>query len=205
MPKIKLKPNSPEYADENAKSDVHPCEMPGCGLDGLHKAPKHRGLNEYYFFCTDHIREYNAAWDFFSGMNEDEVKDHMNKSIYGFRPTWRYDNHAGMEENIRAKAWDEFGAGGSSSSDGAYENNQQEHFGQQHHDSTVTEAMAVMGLAPPTTLDEIKTEYKKLAKKYHPDLNQGDKNAEEKLKGINMAYTVLKMAYVEFEKLPERS
>jgi len=42
-----------------------------------------------------------------------------------------------------------------------------------------------------------------LAKKYHPDLNGKDKESEELLKKINMAYTILKMAYQKFEDLPE--
>lgn len=41
------------------------------------------------------------------------------------------------------------------------------------------------------TPDEIKKAYKKLAKKYHPDMNPGDKAAEEKFKEINEAYAVL--------------
>lgn len=39
--------------------------------------------------------------------------------------------------------------------------------------------------------EEIKTSYKKLAKKYHPDLNNGDKEAETKFKEINVAYEIL--------------
>ena len=39
--------------------------------------------------------------------------------------------------------------------------------------------------------EEIKKAYRKLAKKYHPDLNPGDKTAEEKMKEVNAAYEVL--------------
>ena len=42
-----------------------------------------------------------------------------------------------------------------------------------------------------STQDEIKKAYRKLAMKYHPDRNQGDKEAEEKFKEINAAYEVL--------------
>ena len=41
------------------------------------------------------------------------------------------------------------------------------------------------------------------SKKYHPDLNGHDPVAEELLKKINMAYTILKMAYQKFESLPD--
>lgn len=48
-----------------------------------------------------------------------------------------------------------------------------------------------LGVSPSADMKEIKRAYYKLAKKYHPDLNSGDKKAEEKLKKINAAYDVL--------------
>lgn len=49
----------------------------------------------------------------------------------------------------------------------------------------------ILGVSKNATLDEIKQAYKKLAMKYHPDRNPGDKQAEEKFKEINEAYSVL--------------
>lgn len=48
---------------------------------------------------------------------------------------------------------------------------------------------AVLGVSSSATEDEIKSAYRKLAKKYHPDLNPGDKVAEEKMREVNDAYT----------------
>src|SRR3954453_18400216 len=49
----------------------------------------------------------------------------------------------------------------------------------------------VLGVAKTATEDEIRGVYRKLARKYHPDVNPGDKAAEEKFKEINEAYAVL--------------
>ena len=49
----------------------------------------------------------------------------------------------------------------------------------------------VLGVAKTATDDEIKKAYRSLAKKYHPDMNPGNKEAEEKFKEVNQAYAVL--------------
>ena len=49
----------------------------------------------------------------------------------------------------------------------------------------------VLGVNKSATDSEIKSAYRKLAKKYHPDMNPGDKEAEEKFKEVNDAYAVL--------------
>ena len=50
------------------------------------------------------------------------------------------------------------------------------------------ELLGVERNSPP---DEIKKAFRRLARQYHPDLNQGDKGAEEKFKEFNEAYRVL--------------
>lgn len=198
MPKIILKPNSPEYADMQKSHKKRSCDIPGCPNHGQHKAPKHRGLNDYYYFCDQHIKEYNKAWDFFSGMSEKEVQEHTKKSLYGDRPTWRYDSE-GMtaEEELYKAAQDSY----------SYESEEESSYNKAtmpKNDTPEYEALALMGLNPPITLEEIKTRYKKLAKRYHPDLNKKNKNAEELLKKINMAYTILKLAFQDYTKIKKK-
>ena len=49
----------------------------------------------------------------------------------------------------------------------------------------------VLGLSKGASADEIKKAYRQLAKKYHPDLNPDNKEAEAKFKEVNEAYEIL--------------
>ena len=56
-------------------------------------------------------------------------------------------------------------------------------------------ALKKMDLKPNITWLAIKEQFKKLVKKYHPDMNAGNKKFEDKLKVITLAYTQLKNTY----------
>lgn len=205
MPRIKLKPNSAEYEDNAPRCGEKLCEMPGCDLKGEYKAPKHRGLNEYHYFCLDHVREYNKAWNFFSGMSDNEVQDHMHKSLYGFRPTWKYGVNGDATDALRDKIWQTYHF----TDDPPPRNEDRNRRGPEgghasgfEAHSPEFQALAIMGLVPPVDLKQIKNRYKELAKKHHPDLNKGCNKSEELLKQINMAYTILKVAFEKYEELP---
>jgi hypothetical protein len=198
MPKIHLKPNSAEYAEEGRKyARPHKCDMPGCQEVGEFKAPKDRGLNQYYYFCLPHVQEYNKAWDYFSGMSPADVEEQIFKANIWERPTRRFDNFANLEEHLRRKAEGYRAAGDEKTKEKAKPSGVAAN-------TPEFEAMAVMGLEPPLTLPAIKARYKSLVKKHHPDVNGGDKEAEELLKTINMAYTILKAAYEKYEVIKER-
>src|SRR4029453_16393034 len=50
---------------------------------------------------------------------------------------------------------------------------------------------AVLGVSPTATQDEIKKQYRRLAKQHHPDANKGDAKAAERFKEISEAYNVV--------------
>lgn len=196
MPRIHLKPFSPEYADGSGKAEeaARRCDMPGCAAGGTHKAPKSRSLSDYYWFCYQHVEEYNRAWDFFSGMSQKDIEGQIVRSTLWDRDTRRYDGMAALEANLYRKAWQTY------------------HFTEKKppkekttvgisSDSPEFQAMAIMGLEPPLAMTTIKMRYKELVKKYHPDVNRDDPGAEELLKSINMAYTILKIACEKYEKM----
>jgi DnaJ-domain-containing protein 1 len=129
-------------------------------------------------------------------MAQSDIEDHIIRSTLGDRPTWRYDNYAGYEEELYNKAW---GTYHYTDRPPGEDSSKYSLFGDFTHPER--EAMAIMGLEPPISMDIIKKRYKELAKKHHPDLNGKDPVSEELLKRINMSYTILKLAYEKYEKL----
>lgn len=189
--------------EDTAEVSFHTCDMPGCTQNANYKAPKDKTLRDHYMFCQEHIKEYNRAWNYFADLNEQELEEHWQDILYGHRPTQKFGIGAEFIDQLYRKTWQAYHftdreppenhKGQDSRSDVRFQDNSPEQ-----------EALEIMALTPPITLDEIKARYKSFAKKYHPDFNPGDKAAEEQLKKINMAYTILKVAYEKFEKLPTR-
>jgi hypothetical protein len=65
------------------------CARPDCAESGIYRAPRSRDhLQDYVWFCIDHVREYNHAWDYYAGMNQGEIERHMREDVVGGRPTW---------------------------------------------------------------------------------------------------------------------
>lgn len=207
MPTIRLKPNSAEFETNKPASPYQKtCDMPQCNQEGDFRAPRDRSLSNHYHFCQKHITEYNRAWNFFDGMNPKEVEEHVTQAFYGDRPTWKYREFTTMEEMLFTKMDDMYGE----SDDDTKGKKDKDHHERITDNPFIQgtpemDAIIIMGLEPPLTLDEIKKEYKILAKKYHPDHNKNDPASEELLKQVNMAYTILKAAYGKYETLQQQN
>ena len=88
------------------------CDITGCPHLGDFKAPKSRyDLKSYYWFCIDHVRDYNANWDFFKGMSREEIEHHMHKTAVWDRPTWRSTQAGFNEEKTRQRVYEAFTRG----------------------------------------------------------------------------------------------
>ena len=175
---------------ESAESaeKVRLCEWPGChDGEGQHRAPRARDdLNNFYWFCLEHIRQYNAKWNYYSGMSENEVEHDVRYDTVWHRPSWPMDGGIRGRYSPAAKLKDPFGVFGN------FEPDTETNDGAQHGLGTLeTQALVVLDLRPPVTIDAVKARYKELVKRHHPDTNGGDKTAEEKFKLISQAYQTI--------------
>ncbi len=162
-----------------------PCDIPGCPCQGEYKAPKSRTtLNEYWWFCLDHVRAYNAGWDYYRGMTPGQIEAQLRADTHWQRPSWPLGRLGG-------RAFDE-----AEFLDPMRLLERRGHKGAKEARITapaeLREPLATLELVWPVTLDEVKLRYKELAKRHHPDANGGDKQAEERLKTINLAYAAVK-------------
>ena len=182
------------------------CDINGCPHRGDFRAPKSRyDLNNYYWFCLDHVKEYNQNWDFFKGMSQAEIEKSMSKTVVWDRPTWRSTLAGVNEERLKRKVYERFSTGENIFQDftmGGEEEKARVNVSTIPHPAV--EALSVMDLEPPIEWEDVKARYKELAKRYHPDINSSDKNAEEQLKKINLAYSILKLSYQNYTKLDEK-
>ena len=67
------------------------CNNPDCEELGIYPAPKSRdNLKEYYYFCIDCVRAFNKSWNYFAGLNEEELELEIRKSVTWDRPSWKF-------------------------------------------------------------------------------------------------------------------
>jgi DnaJ domain len=173
------------------------CDHPGCEAGGEFRAPRSRiELDHYYWFCIDHIRAYNSAWNYYAGMSEAEIEAEIRHDTTWQRPTWKLGMRHGPAYEARMR--DPFGLYGQPPSGKAHKKRRAEANGPDavaRAASAREQALAVFDIDPPFTQTNLKARYKVLVKLHHPDAHGGDKEAEEKLKIINQAYTTLKASY----------
>jgi len=178
------------------EAPVRPCDHLGCEGGGEFRAPRSRlELDRYFWFCLEHVRAYNAAWNYYAGMSESEIEAHIRQDTVWQRPTWKLgQRHTPFGERAR----DPFGFRNEYQNGDANGHSHNGHGGSERvarAASVREQALAVFDIEPPFTAVRLKARYKVLVKEHHPDSHGGDKAAEEKLKIINQAYATLKASY----------
>ncbi|MDE2517222.1 MAG: J domain-containing protein [Rhodospirillales bacterium] len=181
---MRRSPSRPRAYAPDPAAPGRACDMPDCAAMGEYRAPKSRtALTDYWWFCLEHVRAYNAGWDFYKGMTPGEIEFQLRADTAWQRPTWPLGRLGRVADEAEAMARDPLGLLGAKGRARAPA---------EATPAELREPLAVLGLDWPLAMDTLKTRYKELAKRHHPDANGGDRAAEERLKTINLAYATLR-------------
>ena len=160
---------------------------PGCDQPGEFRAPARGGRRpgfdgpgDWRYFCLDHVRAFNAGYNYFDGLSPDEI--HAAQSpiagwekdvVRGGRMAFTFgDPHGLFDEPLRP----------SRSPPGRWA------------DKGDAQALGTLGLDRNATAADIRRTYRGLVRRYHPDSNGGDRSHEGKLQAVVNAFTHLKAA-----------
>ena len=166
------------------------CEHPGCEEAGKYRAPKAPDvLDDFYWFCRDHVREYNLKWNFFDGTTEAEMNAQTSKDRVWERQT----RPLGDPE---ARAWARLGIEDAHQvlGDNATRNpgRNPSTGGGRKLPPTERRAIEILEAKDSWTKAEVRKAYKSLIKVLHPDMNGGDRSQEEQLQLVVWAWDQIK-------------
>ena len=159
-------------------ADNRQCDWADCACEGAHPAPRSReSLRDRYWFCKEHAREYNRAWNYYAGMSAEEIERERRRDTIWQRPTWPFSRGDHLGGAMREQAQ----AGRAS----------QRKTGRTPVSAAERRAASTLGLSIPYTKASLKTCYRSRAKAAHPDLNPDDPRAEDRFKELREAYMTL--------------
>jgi hypothetical protein len=169
------------------------CAHPGCDAPGEFRAPGSRrasfdGPGEWQWMCLDHVREFNADYNFFEGMTPDEIAD-VQRPYGGWdRETRAFAAAGGSPPPRWADFVDPLDAIGA-----RFRPRRQD---QRKDGRELSEgdrkALRVLGLGIDADRRALRLRYLDLVRRYHPDMNGGDRSHEKALQAVIEAYGELK-------------
>lgn len=178
------------------------CEAPGCPEAGEFRAPGARrpgfdGPGDWRWFCLEHVRQFNAGYDWFEGMTADEILAAQSPVAGWAMETKAFRADAGVDGVPR---WADFAD--PLEAIGARAETISRRTRARHHGSASGdrfnarehEALGTMGLGPQTDRAALRRRYAELVRRYHPDRNGGDRRHEGRLGQVVEAYQLLRRA-----------
>ncbi|MFZ5608180.1 MAG: DnaJ domain-containing protein [Pseudomonadota bacterium] len=182
------KPN--RFHGRVAREDGRACDRAGCEAAGEFRAPKSAAPQRdgYYWFCLDHVRAYNAAWNVFDHLSPEEARRLAHGQGAWNRPTQAF-GLGGLHAGAAAlddphgifrgqPGFSRFAEGRAASHGGPLS-------------PRARQALDKLGLDERATLADIRRAYKALLKRFHPDMNGGDRGMEGRLAQVIAAYQCL--------------
>ena len=173
------------------------CAEPGCEEAGEFRAPPLEGPGgagegppAFRWFCLDHVRAFNARYNFFNGMTAEEIH-HQQRPYAGWERETRAFAANGGERGPR---WADFtdpldAIGARFRREAAPERTDGKPLSGQDRES-----LKVLGLAADADRTALRKRYSELVRKYHPDRNGGDRSHEAALQAVIAAYQQLRQA-----------
>ncbi|OWU84068.1 molecular chaperone DnaJ [Oceanicola sp. 22II-s10i] len=164
------------------------CEHEGCEEAGQYRAPKAPDvLDDFYWFCRDHVREYNLKWNFFDGTTEAEMNAQMSKDRV-------WDRQTKPMGDPEARAWARLGIEDPHQVLGANatRNPGKSNGGGRRLPPKERQAIEILDAKDHWTKAEVRKAYKALIKVLHPDMNGGDRSQEEQLQQVVWAWDQIK-------------
>ncbi len=163
-----------------------------CGItskEGSYKAPVEKdNSKKYRMLCLNHIKEFNKNWNYFEGMNDDQIYEFLKSDMIWHKPTQSFSS----SDNFFKILWNN----ALKDDLNKYKmNGQFDHMEQFKFNNNDIKAFSILGVSIGIKWEKIQEKFKKLVKKFHPDMNLGNKKFEDKLKVITLAYTQLKNTY----------
>ena len=183
--RIRVKPEK----DRRTASAGPKCDWAGCREKATHRAPKGRNREkEYWRFCLEHVREYNHSYNFFAGMSDAAVMAYQKDSLTGHRPTWKMGTGKGTVRpdfsQFGVDPFELFSNGARAEKKARAETRLVR--------NAERKALETLGLEAGATKAQVKSRFKQLVKRHHPDANGGDRSTEDRLVEIIQSYNYLK-------------
>ncbi len=143
-------------------------------LDGVEmRSPKRA------WFCLPHVREYNANWDFFAGMSEEQILSFQKDALTGHRRTLSREQQIRLQQREKALREEAVNLG--------FEN--QAAIKVQNVPDSLKNSLSLLELSLPITSEQVKKAYRIKAKEHHPD--SAGEDAKERFIQLNEAKEIL--------------
>ncbi len=167
-----------------------PCDYPGCREKAAFRAPKSPDLlDEFFWFCKDHIREYNLKWNFFQGTTDDEFQKFLDKDRVWERETKPFSRQGDGNAWARLGVNDPMALLGEKATQNP---GRVQSAATRKLPATERKAIEILDARDTMSKTEIRKVYKGLIKVLHPDMNGGDRSHEEQLQEVVWAWDQLK-------------
>ena len=163
------------------------CDWNNCFEIGEYKAPIEKdNSKKYRLLCLSHIKEFNKNWNYFSGMDDRQICEFIKSDMTWHKPTQSFSSN----DNFFKILWNSV----LEHKRADKRNGIKFDIGKKFATSDI-KAFSILGLTVGVKWEKIQQRFKKLVKKFHPDMNAGNNKYEDKLKVITLAYTQLKNPY----------